>query len=605
MQNAEAVLEVLRERGGRGLPCDELYRQLFNPQLYLLAYGRIYSNKGAMTSGPDAETADGMSMGKIERIIDALRHERYRFKPVRRHFIPKKDGRKRALGLPSWSDKLVGEVVRLLLEAYYEPQFSDRSHGFRPGRGCHTALREVVNTWTGTTWFIEGDIARCFDELDHQVMLATLGERVHDHRLLRLVSQMLAAGYLEDWVWGAALSGAPQGGVLSPCLSNIYLSRLDAFVETVLMPEYTRGAHRKRNREHGRITAAIGRARKRGDHAAVRALRMQQRRLPGLDPYDPEYRRLRYVHYADDILLGFAGPRSEAEEIKRRLGQFLHEELVLELSETKTLITHARTSAARFLGYEITVQYDDRKLTAGRRAVNGGIRLSVPREVIATKCARYMQRGKPERRPELMNEQDHAIISQYGAEYRGIVQYYLLAGDVYRLGRLRWVMLMLTSLLKTLAGKHDSTVTKIARKYAATIQTPHGPRACMQAVVDRGEGKAPLVATFGGIPFRRQKTAILRDRVPIRANSRRPRADSSAPGGTVRDLRRTGEGARAPDPQTRRPRQARTAAARMGAEIMAKRRRKTLVVCEPCYASIHPRTAAASITEQSRESPVS
>ncbi len=602
MQSAETVLDVLRERGRRGLPCDELYRRLFNPQLYLLAYGRIYSNKGAMTPGPDAETADGMSMGKIERIIDALRHERYRFKPVRRRYIPKQDGKQRPLGLPSWSDKLLGEVVRLLLEAYYEPWFSEHSHGYRPGRGCHTALGEVARTWTGTTWFIEGDISRCFDELDHPVMLATLGEKIRDNRLLRLIGQMLAAGYLEDWVWGATLSGAPQGGVLSPCLSNIYLNRLDMFVETVLMPEYTRGVRRKRNPEHGRITAAIGRARKRGDHAAVRALRKQQRRLPGLDPNDPEYRRLRYVRYADDILLGFAGPRSEAEEIKRRLGQFLHEELVLELSETKTLITHARTSAARFLGYEITVQHDDRKLTAGRRTVNGGIRLSVPREVIATKCARYMQRGKPERRPELVNEQDHAIISQYGAEYRGIVQYYLLAGDVYRLDRLRWVML--TSLLKTLAGKHDSTVTKIARKYAATIQTPHGPRTCMQAVVDRGEGKQPSVATFGGIPLRRQRTAILTDRVPVRATSRRKELIHRLLAGQceicgepekvrVHQIRKLADLDKRGQPQPE------------WAQIMAGRRRKTLVVCEPCYASIHPRKALASITEQSLESPVS
>ncbi len=230
MRNAErqteTVLSVLRERGRRGLPCDELYRQLFNPQLYLLAYGRIYSNKGAMTPGPDAETADGMTLGKIERIIDALRHERYRFKPVRRLYIPKKDGKQRPLGLPSWSDKLLGEVVRLLLEAYYEPQFSDHSHGYRPGRGCHTALRDVAVAWTGTTWFIEGDISRCFDQLDHSVMLATLEEMIHDNRLLRLIGQMLRAGYLEDWVWNATLSGAPQGGVLSPCLSNIYLYRL-------------------------------------------------------------------------------------------------------------------------------------------------------------------------------------------------------------------------------------------------------------------------------------------------------------------------------------------------------------------------------------------
>ena len=282
MQNAETVLSVLRERGRRGLPLNELYRQLFNPQLYLLAYGRIYSNKGAMTPGPDAETADGMTLGKIERIIDALRHERYRFKPVRRHFIPKKDGKVRPLGLPSWSDKLLGEVVRLLLEAYYEPQFSDHSHGYRPGRGCHTALREVAVAWTGTTWFIEGDISQCFDRLDSRVMLETLGEKIHDARLLRLVSQMLAAGYLEDWVWNATLSGVPQGGVLSPCLSNIYLNRLDQFVETALMPEYTRGVRRKSNPEYDRTQKLLARARGRGDHDAIRALRKQQRCLPRL-----------------------------------------------------------------------------------------------------------------------------------------------------------------------------------------------------------------------------------------------------------------------------------------------------------------------------------
>ena len=428
MQNAETVLDVLRERGRRGLPLDELYRQLFNPQLHLLAYGRIYSNKGAMTPGPDAETADGMTLGKIERIIDALRHERYRFKPVRRHYIPKKDGKQRALGLPTWSDKPLGEVIRLLLEAYYEPQFSEHSHGYRPSRGCHTALREVANTWTGTTWFIEGDISRCFDELDHSITLRTLGEKIHDNRFLRLIGQMLRAGYLEDWVWGATLSGAPQGGVLSPCLSNIYLDRLDKFVEPVLLPEYTRGVRRKPNPEHRRATNGIYRARKRGDQAAVRVLRKQQRSVPTLDPDDPGYRRLRYVRYADDILLGFTGPKAEGEEIKRRLGQFLQDQLKLELSETKTLITHARTEAARFLGYEIAVWHDNRRIAAGRRSVNGGIWLRVPADVIKVKCARYMQRGKPERRPELLNDSDHAIISRYGSEYRGIVQYYLLAG---------------------------------------------------------------------------------------------------------------------------------------------------------------------------------
>jgi retron-type reverse transcriptase len=215
MQSAEVVLGIFRERGRKGLPCNDLYRQLFNPQLYLLAYGRIYSNHGAMTPGPTQETADDMSMEKIGGIIEAMRLERYRFSPVKRVYIPKKSGKLRPLGLPSWSDKVVGEVVRLLLEAYHEPQFSDRSHGFRPGRGCHTALREVADTWSGTTWFIEGDISDCFGSLDHSVMLSILSEKIHDGRFLQLIRNMLSAGYLEDWKWNATLSGAPQGGLCS------------------------------------------------------------------------------------------------------------------------------------------------------------------------------------------------------------------------------------------------------------------------------------------------------------------------------------------------------------------------------------------------------
>jgi group II intron reverse transcriptase/maturase len=594
MQNAETVIGVLRERGRRGLPLEGLFRQLFNPQLYLLAYGRIYSNKGAMTPGPDAETADGMTLAKIDQIIDALRHERYRFRPVRRLYIPKKDGKQRPLGLPSWSDKLLGEVIRLLLEAYYEPQFSEHSHGYRPGRGCQTALSEVAINWTGTTWFIEGDISRCFDQLDHQVMLQTLGGKIHDNRFLRLVGQMLAAGYLEDWVWNATLSGAPQGGVLSPCLSNIYLDQLDRFVDTVLIPEYTRGVRRKENPEYNRIRRQHYRARDHGDQTAARALRKQQCTLPRWDPTDPGYRRLRYVRYADDILLGFAGPKAEAEEIKCRLARFLHDELTLELSETKTLITHARTEAARFLGYEIIVQHNDRKIVAGRRAVNGVIGLRVPKDVIKAKSTPYMARGRPTRRPELLNDSDFAIISRYGAEYRGIVQYYLLAGDVYRLGRLRWVMAV--SLLKTLANKYDSSTTKMARKYAATIQTPHGPRKCFQVSTQRDDGKKPLVATFGGIALKRQKRAVLRDREPVPALARHKEVVRRLLAGRceicgqqekvqVHQIRKLADLKKAGQPQP--PEWVR---------IMATRRRKTLIVCDACHTSIHERQPAMFTT---------
>ena len=261
--------------------------------------------------------------------------------------------------------------------------------------------------------------------------------------------------------------------------------------------------------------------------------------------------------YADDILLGFTGPKAEAEEIKRRLAQFLHEDLKLELSETKTLITHARTSAARFLGYEIITQYDNRKQTAGRRSVNGQIRLRVPVDVIKAKCSRYTQGGKPADRPELMNEPDHTIINRFGAEYRGIVQYYLLAGDVYRLDRLHWVMQ--TSLLKTLAGKYGSTVTTMARRYKATIETPHGPHKCLQASVERGQGRKPLVATFGGIPLRRQKHAALKDRAPVPAAAPRKELIDRLRAGRCEICGARGPGASPPDPQALRPRQARTA----------------------------------------------
>jgi group II intron reverse transcriptase/maturase len=583
MQNAETVLSVLRERGREGLPCDELYRQMFNKSLYLLAYGNIYSNQGAMTPGACNETADGMSEAKIEQIIAAMRGERYRFAPVRRVYIPKKNGKLRPLGLPSWSDKLVGEVVRLLLEAYYEPAFSDHSHGFRKGRGCHTALRKVHETWTGTVWFIEGDISDCFGSTSHEILMKILAEKIPDNRFLRLIRNMLKAGYMEDWQYHETLSGTPQGGVLSPLLSNIYLHKLDEFVERELIPQHTRGNSRKVSREYSWLAKRRQAARRRGDRAGARELARQMRAVPYGDPMDPGYRRLRYIRYADDHILGFTGPKAEAEQIKAALAAFLRETLALELNQSKTLITHARTRAARFLGYEITVQHCNTKLTGGIRSANGRIALRIPRDVIKAKCAPYRRRGKPWHRSQLQNLPDYDIVRIYGAEYRGIVNYYLLAQDAWRLSALRWNAE--TSMLKTLAAKHRSSVTKMAARHKAKIKTSDGIRTCFEARKQR-EGKPDLVARFGGIPLRRDRRAVIRDPGPAPAAApckelisrlRRRRCELCEHGTTVAVHQVAGL-ASLGKPEPGRP---------AWAALMAKMRRKTLVVCAACHDYIH------------------
>jgi len=588
MQKAEVVLGVLRERGRKGLPLTQLYRQMFNRELYLLAYGNIYSNQGAMTPGASEETADGMSEKKIDQITGLMRRERYRFSPARRVYIPKKNGKLRPLGLPSWSDKLVGEVVRLLLEAYYEPGFSDRSHGFRKGRGCHTALREIHNTWTGTTWFIEGDVSDCFGSFDHEILLGILAEKIHDQRFLRLIRNMLRAGYLEEWEYRETLSGVPQGGVVSPVLSNVYLNKLDEFVEQELIPQYTRGARRKSNPEYNRIKARQRHARKHGDRAAARDLEKQMRTLPSSDPVDSGYRRLRYLRYADDHILGFTGPKAEAEQIKARLARFLRETLGLELNAAKTLITRARSQPARFLGYHIIVQHCDTQRTGGRRTANGNIALRVPPDVIKAQCARYREHGKPWHRSRLQNLDDYDIVRTYGAEYRGVVNYYLLAQDVWRLHTLHWHAL--TSMLKTLAAKHRSTVTKMAARHKAAIETSDGPRTCYEARKHR-EGKKDLVARFGGTILRQDRRAVIRDPAPgpalyprkeLISRLRRRECELCETGTTVTVHQVTGLKALG-EPGPGQP---------AWAALMARMRRKTLIVCAACHDWIHANPVA-------------
>lgn len=586
MRSAERMLMAIRGRGSRGLPLERVYRLLYNRELYLVAYGRIARNAGALTRGSTPETVDGMTLAKIDAIIAALRQERYRWRPARRVYIAKEGANKRRpLGLPTWSDKLLQEVLRLILEAYYEPQFSDHSHGFRPGRGCHTALRTIQRAWTGTTWFVEGDIKGCFDGIGHAELLAILAEQIHDGRFLRLVAALLQAGYLEDWTYHATLSGSPQGGVVSPLLSNIYLDRLDQFVANTLLPRYNRKAARRLNSAYNQVSGRAKYLAKTGRTAEAARLRKLRRTPPSVDPHDPDYRRLRYVRYADDWLLGFCGPRAEAEAIKQALGAFLRGTLKLELSEEKTLITHARTRAARFLGYEVAVlQHDHLCDRTGRRATNGTVGLKVPADVVHARCRHYQRHGKPVHRTERIFDTDFSIVAQYQQEFRGLVEYYRLAYNLApRFSRLKQVMEQ--SLTKTLARKYRARVPKIYDRYQALLATPDGPRKGLRVTVERA-GKRPLVAEWGGIALRRQPEAVLDERPPRVWNARtelvaRLLADTcelcgSTEGVQVHHIRRLAD-----------LRRHGRAAPPAWVQKMASRRRKTLVVCQRCHTAIH------------------
>lgn len=583
MPSAQAYLEIIRSRGARKLELRRVYRNLQNRELFLRAYAKLYANQGALTPGTDPEdTVDGMSLPRIDSILSSLEAGTYQWKPVRRVYIPKRNGQKRPLGVPSWSDKLLQEVIRMVLSAYYEPQFSDASHGFRPGRGCHTALQSILFKWKGTKWFIEGDIKGCFDNIDHGKLLEIIGRSIRDEQLLKLLRGMLEAGYLEDWTYHRTYSGTPQGGIVSPLLANIFLSELDTFIEQELIPQYTRGERRKVNPEYRRLTGAMAEAESRGDLERRKALEQERGVTPYGDPEDPEFRRLKYVRYADDFLLGFVGPRTEAEEIKRRVGAFL-QSIGLTMSEEKTLITNATTGRARFLGYEVTMAKGDSRKYDGRRSINGQPTLRVPQDVVRRRTERYTRRGQSYHRPELLNNSDYDIVMAYNLEFQGLVNYYTMAHDVAaKLYRVKRVYQQ--SLVKTLATKHKRKVPWVYRQHYRKQSS--GIKAIVVEVPR--EGQAPLVAKFGAKPIRFDKRAIIEDiepRLLTHRNEmvRRLLAERCELCGStedvqvhhvrsLKDLQRRYEG------QTEPPQWVAT---------MIDLRRKTLVVCAQCHQDIH------------------
>ena len=508
LQDAQKYLEIVRKRGEAKKPINRVYRIIQCKELFLLAYANLYANKGALTPGVHPEdTIDGMSMKRIESIRNKLRKGEYQWTPVRRTYIGKRNSKKlRPLGMPGWNDKLLEEVIRLVLSAYYEPQFRDSSHGFREGRGCHTALKRIAKKGEGTRWFIEGDIEGCFDNIDHDVLMRILKRKIKDNLFLKLLREMLKAGYMENWGYHKTYSGTPQGGILSPLLTNIVLNELDMFVEDELTPKNTKGKERKWNLEYASLRNAARYARRKGKWKLANELRRKYTQLPSLRSNDRGYRRLWYVRYADDFLLGYIGKKVGAERIKQKLKDFL-KTLKLEMSEEKTFITHALTGKARFLNYEINLANTNVKRTNGRRSVNHILWFSVPKDVIKRWVAKVSKGKKIIHRSELLNTSDYDIISRYEIELQGLINYYSFAHNVVRrMGYLRYIWQ--ESLVKTLAAKHKLRKTIIYRKYRKFF-TIDG-RKIIGIEIER-RGKKPLKTAFGRKQIQRKTDIKVRD----------------------------------------------------------------------------------------------
>ena len=487
MRSPERVLNSLNEHSkDSSYKFERLYRILFNEELFYVAYQKIASNGGSTTKGSDGRSIDEMSLARIETLIASLKDESYQPHPSRRVHIPKKNGKTRPLGIPAFEDKLVQEVVRMILEAIYEGHFETTSHGFRPKRSCHTALLHIQKTFSGAKWFIEGDIKGFFDNIDHDVLVGILRERISDDRFIRLIRKFLKAGYVEDWTFHNTYSGMPQGGIVSPILANIYLDKLDKYVK-----EYIRHFDMGTKRRPGKESNDLANERKRTVRklkkvkdgtekaalvARLKAIEQERAAFPSGDEMDGSYRRLKYIRYADDFILGVIGSKEDALRIKEDSKSFLSESLALELSEEKTLITHTGKSA-KFLGYEITVTRNNhqRRDVQGRlrRTYGKRVRLNVSMATLRDKLLEYgameikLRNGKeiwkPKCRSGLIFNDDLEILDRYNRETVGFCNYYLIANNCVVLHNFRYIMEY--SMYKTFAGKYRSTVRKINKKY--------------------------------------------------------------------------------------------------------------------------------------------
>ena len=493
MRNPKNVLESLTSKAANeDYHYKRLYRNLYNPEFFLLAYERIQAKPGNMTAGNDGNTIDGISMKRIDSLIQRIKDFSYQPKPARRTYIPKANGKMRPLGIPAFDDKLVQEVVRMILESIYEPTFQNSSHGFRPKRSCHTALQYIKRNYTGVKWFVEGDIKGCFDNVDHHVLVRILRRRIKDEYFISLIWKFLKAGYMEKWVYHNTYSGTPQGSLISPILANIYLNELDVFMAKYaesfncgkgrkINPAYKMPLDVRRGKQEWlkRNSAKISEEKRQKVMAEIRELNNYLSTVPYSDPMDTEYKRVVYVRYADDFLIGVIGSKEDAKQVKTDVGEFIKEQLHLEMSPEKTLITHGN-DFARFLGYLVTVSREQNRTRTKngftRRTYVGKVKLYVPKEKWLNRLLSYgalkisydkahgnKEVWEPVRRPGLIRLDDIEILNQYNAEVRGMYNYYRLANNATVLNA--FVYVMKYSMYKTFAGKYRTSMRKIIRKY--------------------------------------------------------------------------------------------------------------------------------------------
>ena len=487
MRNPINMLSSLQNHNSdRSYTFERLYRNLYNRELFLLAYQNIYASQGNMTKGTDGKTIDAMSLNRIDGMIASLKDESYQPQPSRRTYIPKKNGKMRPLGIPSFDDKLVQECVRLLLEAVYEGGFAKASHGFRPNHSCHTALSQVQVCFTGVKWFVEGDIKGFFDNINHEVMIGILAERIKDEKFLRLIRKFLKAGYLEDWQYHNTYSGTPQGGIISPILANIYLDKLDRYMEE-LKKRFDKGAVRavypetyELEKKRGVLAKKLRNTNSEEEKQVltekIREIDRKKLTIPYSDPFDTSFKRLQYVRYADDFLIGVIGGKEEAIAIKEQVKAFVADTLILELSDEKTLITHSEKSA-RFLGYDIYVRRSTatKKDKTGRlcRHLNGTVCLEMPMELMRKKLLEYgamtiektvygKDNWKAKARYYLKDNDDLEILDQYNSEIRGFRNYYRIANNAAHASSFGYIMQY--SMFKTFATKYRTTMRRTIGK---------------------------------------------------------------------------------------------------------------------------------------------